>query len=222
MNPNASLDTAALSDAERRILKAAGEEFAEKGFFGARTQSIADAAGVNKAMLHYYFRSKDRLYQQVIILTFKGLLTRVMFSWSTAGSLSERLAKLVDNYLDTFARNPQFLKIIMREVVDGGERLKKSLREFRSWRDDDQGFKPMDVIRRAGSELGMAPEETIHYIMNVVGMCVVSFISPIIVENVIDFDLPDMDQYMSQRRKAIKAMVQAYIDSRAGKERGLT
>jgi TetR/AcrR family transcriptional regulator len=51
---------------EERILFAATEEFAAKGFFGARTQAVADAAGVNKAMLHYYFQSKENLYSEVI------------------------------------------------------------------------------------------------------------------------------------------------------------
>lgn len=50
---------------EQKILIAAREEFAQKGFYGAKTISIAQAAGVTHAMLHYYYRTKQRLYDRI-------------------------------------------------------------------------------------------------------------------------------------------------------------
>ncbi|MCB0293033.1 MAG: helix-turn-helix transcriptional regulator, partial [Calditrichaeota bacterium] len=63
------------SETERKIVEAASTVFLEKGKTGARMQAIADRAGINKALLHYYFRSKDRLYQEVFerqVETFVG------------------------------------------------------------------------------------------------------------------------------------------------------
>ena len=55
-----------LQSTEARILQAAEKEFFEKGYAGARTVSIAEAAGVTHAMLHYYFRTKDKLFEQIV------------------------------------------------------------------------------------------------------------------------------------------------------------
>src|SRR5258707_12688430 len=60
------------------ILKAAGAEFAEQGTAGARTDAIARAAHVNKAMLYYYFKDKDTLYEEALDHVFSGLRARLM------------------------------------------------------------------------------------------------------------------------------------------------
>ena len=65
-------------DTEERILAAAHAVFLRHGAHGARMQDIADEAGVNKALLHYYFRSKDRLAEEVFRRTFAGIIPVVM------------------------------------------------------------------------------------------------------------------------------------------------
>jgi AcrR family transcriptional regulator len=87
------------SSPEERILAAAAEEFAANGFFGARTQTIADAAGVNKAMLHYYFRTKENLYGQVIAGALRRILNQVGQAWLSQDSVESRLDKVVDAYM---------------------------------------------------------------------------------------------------------------------------
>ncbi len=59
------------SDTEEQILKAARKLFENKGFNGARMQEIADEAGINKSLLHYYFRSKEGLFDQIFLEAFK-------------------------------------------------------------------------------------------------------------------------------------------------------
>ena len=66
-------------DTETKILKAAEREFLEKGYGGARTTSIAEAAGVTHAMLHYYFRTKDKLFERIVTEKM-GLLSKIMLS----------------------------------------------------------------------------------------------------------------------------------------------
>ena len=65
------------SDTRSRIVDAASDQFAEKGFDGARTQAIADAAGVNKAMLYYHFRDKEHLYTEVLSHQFVEILSQI-------------------------------------------------------------------------------------------------------------------------------------------------
>ncbi|MGD2125783.1 MAG: TetR/AcrR family transcriptional regulator [Desulfobacteraceae bacterium] len=216
MTTNQTSGTRNQATPEDRILAAATEEFASNGFFGARTQAIADAAGVNKAMLHYYFRSKENLYSQVIKAAFERILTQVREAWLAKGPLTTRLQGVVDSYMDTYEKNPGFIKIILREVVDGGERFRKSFKELHESDALNSGFTPIDLVRRVAEELGLSSVEAIHLIVNLVGMCVISFISPPLLEHLLDFDVSDFEGFLKQRRIAIKAMVLAYAGTIIG------
>ena len=199
------------SSPEERILAAATEEFAANGFFGARTQAIADAAGVNKAMLHYYFRSKENLYGHVIAGALGRILNQVGQAWLSQDSLESRLEKVVDAYMDNYERNPGFLKIVLREFVDGGERFRKVSRDLKDLGTLSSGVTLPQIIERIGNELGLSLAQTTHLIVNVVGMCAISFVSPLLLEALGHFKVSDLNLYLKDRRVAVKSMILAYV-----------
>jgi TetR/AcrR family transcriptional regulator len=196
---------------EERILAAATEEFANNGFFGARTQAIADAAAVNKAMLHYYFRSKENLYSQVIKAAFGRILQEVGRAWLGPDPMTKRVGMVIDSYMDSYEKNPGFLKIVLREVVDGGKRLRQAFTGSGDERPNISGLSPQDIIERVSSELNLDMAETVHIIINLIGMCAISFVSPLFLESVVHYDISDFEAYLQQRRAAIKAMAVAYL-----------
>ena len=199
---------------EERILLAAVREFASKGYFGARTQAIAEEAGVNKAMLHYYFRSKEKLYFHVIRTALTDVQRRLSEVWLSDAPLEDRLEDLVDVYLDTVSQHYGIIKIVLREVVDGGQRLRRSLTE------NSLDPQPMDgaVIRKIltglGEELGGGAKEGIHTLVNLIGMCMASFTSPLLLEIMAKIDTPNQEAYMADRRASIKAVLRAYASAR--------
>ena len=199
---------------DRRILKAAVNEFATKGFFGARTQAIAEAAGVNKAMLHYYFRSKEKLYQEVIRSVMTDMQRRLSEAWLSDAPFEDRLDLFVDTYMDLVASNPGIIKIVFREVVDGGHRLRQGLAG------DDREPRPLDgsVIMKMlgdfGAELGGDSREGMHTLVNLIGMCIASFTSPLLLKTMAHIDTPDLDAYLADRRASVKNMLRAYASSR--------
>jgi AcrR family transcriptional regulator len=197
--------------AEERILAAATEAFAAHGYFGARTQTIADAAGVNKAMLHYYFRSKENLYGHVIKAAFVRILTQAREAWLHKGPLETRLERVVDSYMDNYEKNPGFIKIILREVVDGGERFRKIFGEMKDIGPLTSDFTPVDLVQRVADELGLSPNAAVHLIVNLIGMCIISFTSPPLLESLLNFDVSDFQGFLKDRRVAIKAMMLAYV-----------
>jgi TetR/AcrR family transcriptional regulator len=213
MTATRALDSADLPPAEERILAAATEEFANNGFFGARTQAIANAAGVNKAMLHYYFRSKENLYSRVIKAAFEKILREVAQAWLGPDSMIKRVEMVIDSYMDNYEKNPGFLKIVLREVVDGGKRLKQAFTGSEDQRPNISGLSPQNIIERVSSELNLGMAETIHVIINLIGMCAISFVSPLLLESVIHYDISDFGAYLQQRRAAIKAMAVAYVQA---------
>lgn len=196
---------------EEKILAAAAEEFAANGFFGARTQAIADAAGVNKAMLHYYFRTKENLYGQVIRAAFQKILARVGRAWMEPGPINRRVEGIVDSYMDHYEKNPDFLRIILREVVDGGVRFRRIFTEMEKDGPTLYGIEPLEFIDKVAEGLGFTRTEVVHFVVNIVGMCAFSFISPLLLETMIHFDVRDFQAFLRDRRTAIKAMAISYV-----------
>jgi TetR/AcrR family transcriptional regulator len=198
---------------EERILSAAAEEFATKGFFGARTQTIANEGGVNKAMLHYYFRSKENLYTEVIKAAFGKIVREVSQAWLSPDDLEKRLEVVIDSYLENYRKNPAFLKIVLREIVDGGKRFRRAFKGIEKDHPLVSGVTPQEMIGRVASELGLDNADALHIIINIVGMCAISFVSPLFLEAVLHMDVSDFDAYLKERRTAIKATALAYARS---------
>ncbi|MDE6559810.1 MAG: TetR/AcrR family transcriptional regulator [Muribaculaceae bacterium] len=110
-------------DTEQAILMAAEKEFLSKGFAGARTTSIAESAGVTHAMLHYYFRTKAKLFDRVLGEKIK-LLKEALFSsfdYSNA-SLEEIILNIVERHLDFIAANPELPRFLIEEIYSDQER----------------------------------------------------------------------------------------------------
>jgi AcrR family transcriptional regulator len=202
-----------ISPAEERILAAAMAEFAANGFHGARMQAIADTAQINKAMLHYYFRSKENLYHQIIRTGFQRIIGQVLEAWTGPGSLETRIEKIVDTYLDNYSRSPDLIKMVLHETIEGGAHFKQAFKEM-SGVDFLPGISSSQILTLGAQDLGMNPMEKLHFIISVVGMCLISFISPPLIEALLDLDLTDFDQFIQQRRSAIKTIVLAYIKAR--------
>jgi len=101
---------------EQIILKAAHDTFLEHGFDGTSMQMIADAAGMNKALLHYYFRSKDKLFQAVFISIFGKFIPPLIGIMSSERPFFERLELFVFHYIDNINKNPLVPLFILHEL----------------------------------------------------------------------------------------------------------
>lgn len=117
---------------EQLILQAAEREFMQKGYAGARTSSIAEAAGVTHAMMHYYFRTKDKLFEK--ILSEKVSLVRDIMLGSAGDErlpLFERVTKTIEQHFDFFAANPDLPRFLVMEVLYNEERLTLIKEQFK-------------------------------------------------------------------------------------------
>lgn len=126
-------DKSVAHDTEQLILKAAEKEFIQKGYAGARTSSIAEAAGVTHAMLHYYFRTKDKLFEK-ILADKVSLISQIVISSVGDDSLPffERLTRLIERHIDFVAANPDLPRFIIGEVFSDPDRVKFVLDEIKS------------------------------------------------------------------------------------------
>ena len=111
------------ADPHERIVTAAAEVFAARGFDGARIDEIAERAGINKAMLYYHVGDKERLYSAVLTESIDRALALVRAATATAGSPSGKLQAVLDTLAAFGTSNPEFIPLIMREVASGGRTL---------------------------------------------------------------------------------------------------
>ena len=108
---------------DQQILEAAECEFMTKGYDGARTTSIAKAAGVTHAMLHYYFRTKELLFERIIEKKMSEITPMLTYLFGNADlPLTERIKEAVSVHFDFIAANPELPKFLMNEVLPHKER----------------------------------------------------------------------------------------------------
>ena len=101
---------------EEKILEAAKKVFVLKGKAGARMQEIADEAGINKSLLHYYYRSKEKLFGAVFKFAFKNFAPDIMKVFDTNKDIFEVIEFFVSKYIDLIRKNPFIPMFILNEI----------------------------------------------------------------------------------------------------------
>ena len=117
------MDNQEKQNKEQQILAAAEQEFLAKGYDGARTTSIAQAAGVTHAMLHYYFRTKEQLFERIVDEKFETM-SHSMFAIMGDPSLPivERIKGGIEAHFDFVAQNPLLPRFVINEIISRPER----------------------------------------------------------------------------------------------------
>jgi TetR/AcrR family transcriptional regulator len=188
---------------EEKILEAAKNVFVAKGMEGARMQEIADEAGINKALLHYYFRSKERLFEAIFSEIFKFAfpkLSRIILS--DAGIVS-KIEQFVDAYIDILIEHPFIPGFVMKELNRDPSGLFKLVVKF--------GLDPQPVLTHIqeamdrGEIIQMKPQ---HLVVNVVSMCIFPFAArPILSFVVFKDDKQALETFYAERAEVIKKFV---------------
>ncbi|MDR0802134.1 TetR family transcriptional regulator [Fluviicola sp.] len=104
------------STTEEKILEAAKNVFMKYGLYGARMQDIANIAGINKALLHYYFRSKEKLFDSVFEKALEKYFDQMTVIGDKSLPIKDRLNVYVDNLFDFFREYPQMSMFIIKEI----------------------------------------------------------------------------------------------------------
>lgn len=108
---------------EENILKEARDIFYRKGLAGARMQEIADNAGINKAMLHYYFKTKEQLFNRVFEQAFAVFAERIAVVLNSETCLEKKIADYVNHTVDALAQNPGIPVFVLNELTFNPQRI---------------------------------------------------------------------------------------------------
>jgi TetR/AcrR family fatty acid metabolism transcriptional regulator len=109
--------TAAQAEKRQLLLEAAVRVFAEKGYHAARVGDIAEEAGVAYGLLYHYFRSKDEVLETIFRTTWSNMIGTVESIAETGGPAREQLRKVTEVILRTWRRDPDLVRVLVREVT---------------------------------------------------------------------------------------------------------
>ena len=112
-----------MTDTPRRILDAADELFAARGYAAVSARDIAERAEVNKALVFYHFSNKAALFERVVDRYYEAHADALAAGMPTTGDLRARLHGLLDAYLDFVESNRRYFQLVQREIAEGSERL---------------------------------------------------------------------------------------------------
>jgi TetR/AcrR family transcriptional regulator len=104
------------SDAEIRILDAAKKVFIRRGFAGARMQEIADEAEINKALLHYYFRTKEKLFEIIFTEAFKSIIPAIFEMMTSEIKLEDKVKSFFNQHIEFLLNNPFIPAFLIHEI----------------------------------------------------------------------------------------------------------
>src|SRR5687767_14983760 len=168
----AALDT----DTEQRILDAAHKVFIRRGTSGARMQEIADEAGVNKALLHYYFRNKSRLADAIFQRVAGGVFARVIVIASSAASLEDKVRGIIEAYLDQLARTPYAPGYVLSELNQHPERGRQLVDALGRMQAGATPQAVLDALQRQIDEQisagAIRPISAQQFLVNLVSLCI--------------------------------------------------
>jgi TetR/AcrR family transcriptional regulator len=191
-------------ETERRILMASVQVFSEKGYDGSRTDEIAKLAEVNKAMIHYYFESKENLYVTLISIVFKrvSLIFREYFGGFSPETIREDLSLFIDNYFDFIRGNLRFFRILLWELARGGDLVGRVMKEFIG-----EHFIHIQALFDEAIRKGyIRPLVPRHLMVSVISTILFYFISSPITRNLWDED-PLNEENIVLRKQEVKKLI---------------
>ncbi len=190
-----------LQDTETRILQAAEKEFFEKGYAGARTASIAEAAGVTHAMLHYYFRTKDKLFERIVSGKINMLGDIVL---SAIGDdnlpLEERIRQGVERHFDFISSNRDLPKFIVNEILTRPERIEMVESGIQNIVSNLLGNLQHEIDEYAAKGLCRQVDARM-LLIDIVSLNVFPFMAAPIVSGAIGNSYGDYDEFLAVRKK---------------------
>ena len=194
-------------DTEQRILDAAHEVFIRTGTAGARMQEIAREAGVNSALLHYYFRSKDRLAQAVFHRAAAQLMPAVVGVLVSDRSLPDKVRAVVEVEIDRLSRTPYLPGYILSEITHHPERIAQLVSALTGSQPDALGRRLLRTIGdqidgevRAGRMRRLSTEQ---FLVNLLSLCIFPFAARPMISALMGLDDKAFARFIRERREGL-------------------
>ena len=191
------------TSSEEDILNAAKTVFEKKGMDGARMQEIADKAGINKALLHYYFRSKQLLFEAVFQSAFSMLAPKLHEILNNDSSLFEKIQNFTENYIAFIIKHPYLPNFLIQELNRNPEFVKKLVDEKKF--PDLTKFK--NQIEEAVSNGLIKPIKPEQLFINIISLNLFPIIGGNLIKSFLGIEKEDYNKLLEQRKTEVATFI---------------
>lgn len=190
--------TSELKNTEAIILDAARTIFIRKGYAASRMQEIADSAGINKSLLHYYFRSKDQLFEAVFSKALESFIPGIRNILELDIPLDEKISRFVDTYIEILLQNPYLPAFVIHELNMNPGKFVGRIKGM--------GLNPAVILKDIGHQMQKESIRVIrpdHFMVNLLGLCIFPFIARPVIQGVFEKSDKDYDAFLKERKEQI-------------------
>ena len=184
---------------EQKIKEAARKLFTQKGFAATRTRDIAEEAGINLALLNYYFRSKQKLFDLIMEENFRQFLGGISANFTDQTlTMEEKVSKVVNGYIDFLTEFPDLPLFILSEIQGNPSELAAKLNaEIAPAR---RMFLEQLKEAKQGGKTALDP---FQFVANLIGLSVFPFVAKPLLQRVLNVSDEQFYEYMNDRRKLV-------------------
>lgn len=183
---------------EEKIFEAATDVFVEKGMDGARMQDIANHAGINKALLHYYFRTKDKLFNAVFEMIARKIFKKFAPVFDENLTLEEKIRFFFKEHITFLQENPSLPGFLLNEVNRNPARIKKLLNNVDF---DNLWLKIYEQHKDELQKYNISQTAMPQIMISMAAMSVFPFAARGILEGILGKLGLDFNEYMEERKK---------------------
>ena len=200
------IENIATLSTEEKIKKAAEKVFVEKGFKGTRTRDIAEEAGINLALLHYYYRSKEKLFELIMIEKFQqffGVIAPILNDYQT--SLDTKIEQIAEKYIDFLIQNPDLPIFIFNEIRNTNASESFFVKLFP---DIIKSTFILQQLRERNASIN-----PLQLMLNLIGMLVIPFAIKPILLSTFQNNEEQYSAFVQERKKLIPIWMKTLLDT---------
>lgn len=190
-------------NAEEKILAAARKVFLNKGMDGARMQDIADEAGINKALLHYYFHSKDKLFEQIFLEAATSFLPKVFAILEAEDTLFQKIERFCEEYIGQLMKTPYVPIFVLNEINRQPQAFLKKV----VGQNPPPLFKVQKQIDQEVKAGVIKPIDPIQLLLNVISLCLFPFVAAPMVQLITNMSKKQFGVLMEKRKKEVPLLI---------------
>lgn len=194
-------------DTEGQILEAAKEVFQKKGMDGSRMQEIADKAGINKSMLHYYYRSKQLLFEAVFTSAFSLVAPQINKILNDDSTIEEKVKRFTHNYISFMVKHPYLPNFIIQELNRNPKFFEK-LQENAAFPSLEKFEKQVAIEVEQGR---LKPTDGRQLFVNIISLNVFPFVATPLIKGLLRVDDNEFKKLVEERKTMVSEFIIASI-----------
>lgn len=200
-------------NAEKEIIEAARELFYEKGFTGVTVRDIAAKAEVNLALLHYYFRTKEKIFEIVFKEAFALLFKRLNKALSSQVDLFEKIRLIISSYVNTGAQYPQLASFITHELSVNTDFVFDILASYEGKESINNNYRLFfEEIRQLGESRGIKPVDPKVLLIDIMSLSLFPFVAKAFITGYLyENKKTGFNKMIKERTEHVYAMIVANI-----------